>query len=71
VVAHPTAEFLGFMAQHGTSFEDAAAARERDGGEQNRRETPLFAARIEPKALSGSQQADSRRRFIAETRQLL
>lgn len=48
VVAHPTAEFI---AKHGVSFEDAAAARQRDGGNHNRRETPLFAASIERKAL--------------------
>ncbi len=47
VVAHPTAEFMEFIAQHNMSFEDAAAARQHDGGDHNRRETPLFAASIE------------------------
>jgi hypothetical protein len=52
VVAHPTQEFMDFIAKHNMSFEDAAAARQRDGGDHNRRETPLFAASIERKALS-------------------
>jgi hypothetical protein len=51
VIAHPTAEFMEFIAKHNMSFEDAAAARQRDGGDHNRRETPLFAASIERKAL--------------------
>jgi hypothetical protein len=51
VVAHPTTEFMEFIAQHGISFDDAAAARQRDGGDHNRRETPLFAASIERRAL--------------------
>jgi hypothetical protein len=51
VVAHPTAEFMECIAAHGGSFEDASAARQRDGGDHNRRETPLFAASIERKAL--------------------
>ena len=50
VVAHPTAEFMKFIAEHKVSFEDAAAARQRDGGDHNRRETPLFAGSIERKA---------------------
>jgi len=58
VVAHPTAEFMEFIAKHNISFEGAAAARQRDGGDHNRRETPLFAASIERKALGGPQQAD-------------
>jgi hypothetical protein len=52
VVAHPTAEFMKFIAEHKISFEDAAVARQRDGGDHNRRETPLFAASIERKALA-------------------
>lgn len=52
VVAHPTQEFLDFIAVHGTPFEDAAAARQRDGGDHNSRETPLFAASIERRALA-------------------
>jgi len=51
VIAHPTAEFMEFIAKHNISFEDAAAARQRDGGDHNRRETPLFAGSIERKAL--------------------
>jgi hypothetical protein len=46
VVAHPTEEFVLFVAQHGMSFAQAAAARQHDGGEHNRRETPLFAESI-------------------------
>lgn len=51
VVAHPTAEFMDFIAKHNITFEQAAAARQRDGGDHNRRETPLFAASIERRAL--------------------
>lgn len=50
VVAHPTGEFMRFIAEHKMTFEEAAAARQRDGGDHNRRETPLFAASIERKA---------------------
>jgi hypothetical protein len=57
VEAHPTAEFLEFIAQHNTRFEDAAAARQHDGGDHNRRETPLFAASIERAALGKAQYA--------------
>ncbi len=46
VVAHPTASFMDFIAQHGMTFEQAAAARQHDGGDHNRRETPLFAESI-------------------------
>jgi len=55
VVAHPTAEFMEFISKHNMSYEDAAAARQRDGGDHNRRETPLFAASIERKALGVQQ----------------
>jgi hypothetical protein len=34
------------------NFEEAAAARQHDGGDYNRRETPLFAASIERQALA-------------------
>ena len=54
VVAHPTQEFLDFIAEHGTPFEDAADARQRDGGNHNSRETPLFAASIERHALASA-----------------
>lgn len=56
VVAHPSGEFMDFIAKHKISFEDAAAARQRDGGDHNRRETPLFAASIERKALDPARQ---------------
>ncbi|MFZ0948847.1 MAG: hypothetical protein WB625_25190 [Candidatus Sulfotelmatobacter sp.] len=56
VVAHQTVEFMEFIAKHNISFEDAAAARQRDGGDHNRRETPLFAASIERKALDHARQ---------------
>jgi hypothetical protein len=51
VTAHPTAEFMDFIAQHNIRFEEAAAARQHDGGDHNRRETPLFAASTERIAL--------------------
>jgi hypothetical protein len=54
VVAHPTQEFLNFIELHGTPFQDAADARQRDGGDHNSRETPLFAASIERRALAAS-----------------
>jgi hypothetical protein len=51
VVAHPTAAFINFIAAaHNISFEQAAAARQRDGGEHNRRETPLYAESIARRA---------------------
>ncbi|WP_216856821.1 hypothetical protein [Acidisoma sp. S159] len=42
VVAHPTQAFMDFISEHGTTFEQAAAARQHDGGDHNRRETPLL-----------------------------
>lgn len=57
VVAHPTQEFLDFIAEHGTPFEDAVDARQRDGGNHNSRETPLFAASIERHALASAASA--------------
>jgi len=51
VVAHPTAEFMDFIAKNNISFEEAAKARQHDGDDHNRRETPLFAASIERKAM--------------------
>src|ERR1700731_2115562 len=50
VIAHPTAAFMDFIAAHNISFEQAAAARQRDGEEHNRRETPLYAESIAQKA---------------------
>jgi hypothetical protein len=51
VVAHPTSEFMDFIAKHNICFKDAAAQRQHDGGDHNRRETPLFAASLERMAL--------------------
>ncbi|RAI01582.1 hypothetical protein DLJ53_09165 [Acuticoccus sediminis] len=51
VTAHPTDAFMAFIAEHGITYEDAAAARQSAGGDHNRRETPLFAASIARKAL--------------------
>ena len=62
VVAHPTLEFMDFIAKHNIRFEDAAAQRQLDGSDHNRRETPLFAASIERMALgmrSGSAEMPS------------
>jgi hypothetical protein len=52
VIAHPTAAFMDFIAAHKISFERAAAARQYDGGEHNRRETPLYAESIARWALA-------------------
>ena len=52
VIAHPTAAFMDFIAAHNISFEQAAAARQRDGGKHNRRETPLYAESIARRALA-------------------
>ena len=38
--------FIDFIAEHGQSFEDAAAARQVASSDHNRRETPLFAESI-------------------------
>ncbi len=54
VIAHPTQEFIEFIAKNNISFEEAAAARQRDGGDHNRRETPLFAESIARKGLHRS-----------------
>ena len=35
-----TSEFRAFVARHNIGFEAAAAARQRDGGDHNGRETP-------------------------------
>ena len=52
VIAHPTSAFMDFIAAHNISFEQAAAARQRDGGEHNRRETPLYAESIARRTLA-------------------
>jgi hypothetical protein len=54
VVAHPTKTFMKFIAQHGMTFEQAAAARQHDGGDHNRRETPLFAESIARRSIGRS-----------------
>jgi hypothetical protein len=51
VTSHPTDAFMDFIAAHGQTFEQAAAARQAAGGDHNRRETPLFAASIARRAL--------------------
>jgi hypothetical protein len=38
---------MEFIAKHNISFEDAAAGPQHDGGDHNRRETPLFADCVE------------------------
>lgn len=50
VTAHPTDAFMAFIAEHGISYEDAAAARQSAGSDHNRRETPLFAESIARRA---------------------
>lgn len=52
VTAHPTDVFMEFLAAHGLSFEQAAAARQEAGSDHNRRETPLFAESIARRAIS-------------------
>jgi hypothetical protein len=42
---------MDFIAKHNIRFEDPAAQRQHDGGDHNRRETPLFAASLERMAL--------------------
>jgi hypothetical protein len=67
VLAHPTAEFMDFITKHNITFEEAAAGRQHDGGDHNRRETPLFAASIERKALGLSQAAQTQKEFALNT----
>jgi hypothetical protein len=61
MTVHPTAEFMGLIAQHKIKFEDAVGARQHVEGEHNRRETPLMAASIERMALG---QANSSSRSV-------
>jgi hypothetical protein len=42
-------EFMAFIKQPDVTFEDSAAPRQHDGGDQNRRETPLFAESMQRK----------------------
>jgi len=46
VTAYATDGFMEFIAAHGQSFEEAAAARQAASSDHNRRETPLFAESI-------------------------
>ncbi|POX58432.1 hypothetical protein C3492_38055 [Streptomyces sp. Ru62] len=46
VTSHPTQEFMDFIEKNGTTFEEAAAARQAASGDHCRRETPLYAASI-------------------------
>lgn len=41
---------MDFVAKHGQTFDEAAAARQAAGGDHNQRETPLFAESIAHKA---------------------
>lgn len=50
VTTHPTDVFMDFIAEHGQTFEQAAAARQAAGGDHNHRETPYFAASIARRA---------------------
>lgn len=52
VTAHPTDEFMDFIAAHDITYEKAAAARQTAGGDHNHRETPLFAASIGRRAMA-------------------
>jgi len=52
--ATATDEFLEFIKEHGTTIEQARAARQAASDEHNKEETPLFAKSIEKKALTGT-----------------
>lgn len=52
VVGLTTPEFMTFIAKHGLTLEQAAAARQAASSNHNSRETPLFAKSIEKKALA-------------------
>jgi len=52
VVSHPTTDFMAFIDANGATFEQAATERQAASADHNRRETPLFAASIERKALA-------------------
>jgi hypothetical protein len=55
VTVHPTQGFLDLLAHGGVSFDDAAAQQHAAIMAHNARETPLFAASMERKALSKMQ----------------
>jgi hypothetical protein len=46
VISHPTEEFLGFIKEHGITWEKARNDRQQSSGDHNSRETPLFAESI-------------------------
>jgi hypothetical protein len=46
VTSHPTEHFLGFIAQHGQTFAEAATARQDASGRHCRMETPRYAQSI-------------------------
>jgi len=52
VTSHPTQEFLAFNEENGSTFEEAAKARQAASGAHNARETPLFAESIARAALA-------------------
>jgi hypothetical protein len=53
VLSNPTQAFLRFLKSAGQSFADAAADRQEATTDHNRRETVMYAASIERKALTG------------------
>lgn len=62
VTCHPTDVFMDFIAEHGQTFEQAAAGRQAAGGDHNHRETPLFAESI-ARAARLAHPAESQRRI--------
>jgi hypothetical protein len=52
VTARATEPFLTFIKEHGISFEEAAAARQKASSLHNQGETPLFAKSIERATLT-------------------
>ena len=52
VTATPTDEFVGFIGEHGISFQQAAAARQDASSAHNQQETPLYAESIERRAIA-------------------
>jgi hypothetical protein len=52
VITYPTRAFLDGLEAAGQNFEHAAAGLQAAVSDHNRRETPLFAASIERKALA-------------------
>jgi hypothetical protein len=52
ITGHPTTGFLDFIAAGGVTFELAAAQRQAEISDHNARETPMYAASLERKALA-------------------